>query len=199
MNLFKLLKQASIVGILLVTVAGLTGCVAAAITGAAAAGGAGAAYVMGKLRADVQATPTRIAEATRRAFGTYMIKVDEYKTTELDARVTGYTANDKKITVTVKRETDLISELVIQVGLFGEEDFSNLLYDEIKKQLAQGSSSGVSTYAVPMATTSVAPMTPTAASSVAVPAAPTLEPPPPVSSSSSHTTPPPSAGIPVAY
>ena len=197
MSPFNILKSATLMMSMLVFIPGLSGCVAAAVTGAAAVGGAGAAYVMGDLRADVEATPTRIAEATRRAFATYAIKVDEYKTTELDAVITGRTASDKKIKVTVKRETDLISELSIRVGTFGEEDYSNLLYEEIKKQLFQGggASTGVSTYAVPVtpATTSVAPM------AIPASAAPSLEPAPVTSSSSYPTTPSPSAGTPVAY
>jgi hypothetical protein len=186
----NLLKQAGVIALLVASIAGLSGCIAAAVTGAAAAGGAGAAYVMGTLRADVQAKPTRIAEATRRAFATYVIKVDEYKTTELDAVITGHTANDKRIKVTVHRETDLISELAIQVGTFGDESFSNLLYEEIKKQLSQGgSSSGATSYAVPMAAA------PAPSSTSVMPAPPTLEPAPAYSSN----TPAPSAGTPMAY
>ncbi|MFI4955476.1 MAG: DUF3568 family protein [Gammaproteobacteria bacterium] len=194
MNKLNLLKQAGMVVALVISIAGLSGCVAAAVTGAAAAGGAGAAYVMGTLRSDVQATPTRIAEATRRAFGTYVIKVEEYKTTELDALVVGHTANDKRIKVTVKRETDLISELSIQVGTFGDEAFSNLLYEEIKKQLSQGGSSGaVASYAVPMTSAPTSVAVPSASQ----PAPPSLEPAPAYSAPSN--TPPPSSGTPVAY
>lgn len=144
-----------VLAIMLTAVVALTGC--SMMGGASDAGEASVDYVMGIFKADIQATPTRIAEATKRAFGVYAIKVQEYRTTELDSIITGYTANEKKIEVIVKRESDAVSELSIHVGVMGEETFSILLYEEIKRQLVQGAGSGVTTYAVPMDTAPAAP------------------------------------------
>ncbi len=144
-----------VLAIMLTAVVALTGCTM--MGGASDAGEASVDYVMGIFKADIQATPTRIAEATKRAFEVYAIKVQEYRTTELDAIITGYTATEKKIEVLVKRESDAVSELSIHIGMMGEETFSHLLYEEIKRQLSQGHSSGVTTYAVPMDTAPGAP------------------------------------------
>lgn len=149
-----MITRISIAAVVLTAVFSLTGC--SAMSGAAEAGEAGVDFVMGILKADIQATPPQIAEATKRAFKVYDIKVYDYRTTELDAVVIGYTATEKKIDVTIKRESDDVSELSIHVGIMGEESFSNLLYEEIKRQLVQGAS-GVTTYAVPMTTVSEAP------------------------------------------
>jgi hypothetical protein len=143
-----------------ISVLSVSGC-SSMVSGASDAGTASVDYVMGIFKADIQATPSRIAEATKRAFGVYSIAVKEYRTTELDAIIVGYTASEKKIEVTVKRETESVSELSIHIGVMGEETFSHLLYEEIKRQLAQGGTSGVTTYAVPMAGSSPTPVVPT--------------------------------------
>ncbi len=139
------------IGILLIALVSLTGCVVAAVTGAALAGGASVAYITGTLKADIQAHPVKIAEATKRAFAVYSIDVQTFKANDLEAEVAGETATGKKIEILIKRKSDLISELLIKVGTFGDEAFSNLLYDEIKRQLIQdaGSTSTVTTYSAP--------------------------------------------------
>lgn len=195
MNKISILKQIGFTALVISAAISLSACVAAAVGGAAAAGGAGAAFYMGTLRVDIQAMPSRIAAATRSAFQVLSIKVDEFKATELDARIVGHSANDEKITVKVHRETDSISELSIHVGVFGDESMSNLIYEEIKRQLqggSQGVSAGVSTYAVPMEATPA----PTSAAAF-TPAPPTLEPAQPNPPATS--TPSPSTGTPMAY
>lgn len=130
---------------LFVLVLFLTGCVAA-LVGGAAVGGAGAAYYRGKLTADISAMPTAIAQATKRAFHVLAVAPEKFEQTELDAIITGHTANDEKITVKIKRMNDAVSQLEIRVGIFGDETTSRLIYEEIVRQLKHPNE--VQTYAV---------------------------------------------------
>lgn len=118
---------------------------AAAVIGGAGAGAASAVYVMGKAEADVDALPIQLAQATKQAFTVLAITPGEFHQTDLDAKITGYTANKDKITVTVKRKTGSVSHLSIRVGYFGDETFSQLIYDEIMRQLKAASAQSVVT------------------------------------------------------
>jgi len=160
----------------------LTGCVAAVVGGAAGAG-AGAVYYMGELKADVNAKPIAIAQATKQAFNALSVQTEEFQQTDLDAKITGHTANDEKITVTVKRITETVSELEIRVGFFGDETLSQLIYNEIIRQLnaaehAQPTMASATTTPAPMVTPAPA-TTPT----------PLVTPPPATSSTTSVVTP----------
>jgi predicted small secreted protein len=97
----------------------------------------GAVYVMGKLETDVHALPIPLAQATKKAFSVLSVNPGEFHQTDLDAKVTGYTANDDKITVVVKRKTETVSHLSIRVGFFGDETLSQLIYEEIMRQLKE--------------------------------------------------------------
>jgi len=150
-------EKIAMIFVITATVLFLNACVAAAVTGVVAASGATTAYVMGTLRSEIKnATPRQIAEAAKSAFQTLAIKTEKIRVTEVDGLVTGYTANDKKITIKIKRITDKITELTIHVGYFGDEALSELIYNEIIKVLGRKQDPEVETYAVPVESVSMA-------------------------------------------
>ena len=52
-----------------------------------------------------------------------------------NAKLVARGAEDKKLTIKLKRQSDNITEIKIRVGMFGDESMSRLVYDEIKKQI----------------------------------------------------------------
>ena len=55
--------------------------------------------------------------------------------TEIDGKVTGRTALDKEVVITIKRQTESTSSLSIRVGAFGDEALSQKIYEKIKARL----------------------------------------------------------------
>jgi hypothetical protein len=102
----------------------------------AAAGAAGGVlYAKGDLESTLSATPAKIAAATEKAFAEMKIAKTSAVSSDLDAKIIGRSATDKKITVTSKAKGDKISSISIRVGTFGDKDLSQVLFDKIKKNL----------------------------------------------------------------
>ncbi len=112
--------------------AAASGC--AALVGAGA-GAAGVAYVAGELQANVDGTPPQVVNATLDAFEDMDIAIVSYDSSDMDGEVTGRTADDTRVQVSVDRETDRTSELGIRVGTFGDEQMSRRIYDRIRENL----------------------------------------------------------------
>ncbi len=109
-----------------------TGCVAVA---AAAGAGAGVAYVQDELRATVDASPEEVVEAARRALDDMDIAVLSHEFSDVDGQINARTARDRRVAIRVNRETDTTSRIGIRVGLYGNRDISQRIYDGIKEQL----------------------------------------------------------------
>ncbi|MCC7146756.1 MAG: DUF3568 family protein [Phycisphaeraceae bacterium] len=120
------------VGLLAASVLTLSGCLAVAAAGGAAGG---VAYVMGDLEAVVEATPQKTIKAAELAADDLKLLRIASEASDLEGKLTLRTSSDKKITVTVKKETDAASKLSIRVGIFGDEAMSRALYDKIRAHL----------------------------------------------------------------
>ena len=109
----------------------LPGCILVAV----AAGAAGAAYVNGDLEATLEASPEKVVHASEAALKEMDVSVQSSDATAIDGRVVGRTALNKKVEITVKRETDRTSKISIRIDTFGDESLSRQIYEKIKAKL----------------------------------------------------------------
>jgi hypothetical protein len=110
----------------------LTGCALLLVGGAAAgAAAAGVMYNEGELRADLEAKPPEILQATERAFRDLIWTKESAKASATDGLATARTATGREVTVTINRKTENVSRIGIRIGTFGDENLSRLLYDKI--------------------------------------------------------------------
>jgi len=110
----------------------LSGCLVVAAAGAAAGG---VAYVSGDLEGTLSANPPQAIAAVERAVeGLGLAKVSS-ASTDLDGQVVARTAQDKKVTIGVKKTSDGVSSVSIRIGTFGDEAMSVQIYERIKSEL----------------------------------------------------------------
>lgn len=121
--------------LLIIALIGITiigqGCVAAAI-GIGAAGAAGTiAYIKGDLEAIEADDLDVVYEAALQATRELELRVF-YKTKDaLSATIYARDAEDKKVSITLKRTTEQTTKLSIRIGTFGDETKSRLIYQKI--------------------------------------------------------------------
>ncbi|MCK5707322.1 MAG: DUF3568 family protein [Candidatus Aureabacteria bacterium] len=110
----------------------ISGC-AALLAGSAGAGTV--AYIRGELQANAEADLEKAVSASNKAItNLQFIKVSE-QTDKLASKIICRNAQDKKITITLKKITDNSTEVSIRVGMFGDQTLSLTLLDEINKEL----------------------------------------------------------------
>ncbi|NKB46284.1 MAG: DUF3568 family protein [Legionellales bacterium] len=121
---------------LLLLVFSVSSC-AVVVLGAAAAGAgvAGTKFVNGGLKVDVLARPNQVARAAEQALMALRMHEVSSSATVVDGYVDAVTADDKRIKIVVKRRTDDISRLSIRVGTFGDQQTSQLIYDQMRQHL----------------------------------------------------------------
>ncbi len=105
----------------LVFLALLPGCLAVAV----AAGAAGVAYVDGDLEAKLDATPQKDMN----------VPIKSKEATAIDGKLVGRTALEKKVEITVQRETETTSKISIRIDTFGDESLSRQILEKIKSKL----------------------------------------------------------------
>jgi hypothetical protein len=102
----------------------------------AAAGAAGGVfYAKGDLESTLQASPIQIASAAEKVFTDMKITKLSAVSSDLDAEVIGRSSTDKKITIKSKAKGQNFSTISIRVGVFGDNDLSRIILDNIKKKL----------------------------------------------------------------
>ena len=122
------LAMAGLAAVLLLS----SGC-ALFLVGAGAAIGAGTiAYAQGKLQAADNVTFDRAWSATTLAMVELKLKVINSSRDELSGRVLARDAMDQRITVSLRKQTDQVTEFQIRVGTIGDEAFSRQIYEKIK-------------------------------------------------------------------
>lgn len=118
---------------ILVCLAGLQcGCL---LVAAAAGTGATVAYVRGDLETVVEGTPERIIAASRGAAMDMNLSVISSGASALDGEMIARTADDTKVTVNTKVQSDKMSTISIRVGLWGDRAVSQQVLDRIRARL----------------------------------------------------------------
>jgi hypothetical protein len=108
------------------------GCVAAAV-GVGAAGTI--AYIKGDLEAIEAENLDTVYEATVKAVKDLELRVISKTKDALTATIYARDAEDKKVTITLKRTTEQTTKLSIRIGMFGNETKSRLIYQRIHDYL----------------------------------------------------------------
>ena len=108
-----------------------SGCLVAA----AAGGAAGYAWFRGEFQANVDAGPKAATNAAEKGLRDLDIKEIKASSTDIDGRVTGRTALDKEVVITIKRISEETSSVAIRVGTFGDEALSQKIYEKLKARL----------------------------------------------------------------
>jgi Protein of unknown function (DUF3568) len=103
------------------------------LLGAGAAAGAGTvAYMGGVLKASDEVSMDRAWNASLQAMKDLEFKVTKSQKDALEGEITAHRADDTKITILLKKQTDKVTEFRIRVGFWGDENLSRLIYDKIK-------------------------------------------------------------------
>lgn len=112
-----------------------TGCVAVLVGGAVAAGAGTVAYVDGELKSAESVPLERAEQATRAAFKDLQYGVVGQEGNLNLKRIIARTGSDKKITVTLERESNTLTKVGIRVGVFGDQALSMSVLDKIRLHL----------------------------------------------------------------
>lgn len=110
----------------------LSGC--AAVIGAGAGAGT-VAYLRGQLTASKDVGIDRAWTATRQAMEDLEFPINQSKKDASSAVLESETADDRSITIRLKRVSDRTTEIRIRVGWFGDEELSRLILDKIEQHL----------------------------------------------------------------
>lgn len=117
--------------LLVVSLAGLSGCLAVA----AGAGASAVAYVRGDLEANLDTDYARVVDSVRTAIEQLeFAKVSENKDA-LKAVLVARTALDKKVEITIANSGKKLTSIKIRVGVFGDEALSMSILDKVKAGL----------------------------------------------------------------
>ena len=100
----------------------------------AAAGAGTVVYVNGELKESEGVPYDRVYEATVAALTEMQFNVISKQKDAATAVVTARTSTDKKITVTLNKQSATATEIRIRVGTVGDKDLSQQILDKIKSR-----------------------------------------------------------------
>lgn len=127
------MKTKIFLGMLLATVLVLGGGCAVLLVGAAAGAGAGTyAYVNGELKDSETVSLDTARNATLAAMKDLGYAVVDNQKDGLTAKITAVSTGDKKIYVTLTKQSDTVTEIRIRVGTFGDQNLSQQILEKIK-------------------------------------------------------------------
>jgi len=109
------------------------GCAALVVGGAAGAGAV--AYVRGELKALEDVPLDQAWPAAKQAMSDLEFSVTSAEKDAFNGNLIARGAGDKKIVVSLKKESDAVTEIKIRVGTFGDEAMSRKILETIKKHL----------------------------------------------------------------
>jgi hypothetical protein len=107
------------------------GCAALVVGGAAGAGAV--AYVRGELKSLEDVTVAQAWVAAKQAMSDLEFSVTSEEKDAFNGQLIARGASDKKITVNLARKSDVVTEVRIRVGTFGDEAMSRKILETIKK------------------------------------------------------------------
>lgn len=127
------LKRLLMAAVVLPVAFAANGC-ALFLIGAGAAIGAGTvAYVGGELKAADEVRMDRAWSASLDAMEQLEFKVTKSQKDALAGEIIARRADDTRIIIRLKKQTDQVTEIRIRVGTWGDETLSRLIYEKIKK------------------------------------------------------------------
>ena len=97
------------------------------------------AYVAGELQAQEELSIDEAWPATVRALEALELTVKEQDKDALSGKAIAYGADDKKITVRLRRDAAGVTSFKIRVGLWGDQEFSMTILEKIEAEAGLGS------------------------------------------------------------
>ncbi|HEX41906.1 MAG TPA: DUF3568 family protein [Phycisphaerales bacterium] len=138
MNTSRTVKKALFYALIPSTAIVLAGCMAAALVAGGAAAGVGtAAYVGGDLEAVTDQNVETLHKACLAALEEMNIPVISSERDVLEGKIIARGVDDKKISIKMKYREPQLTKLWIRVGVFGDKDKSQAIYDHIRKHLIE--------------------------------------------------------------
>ena len=110
----------------------LTGCVALVAAGAA---GGGVYYLSGQLKAPVNASIKKTADAATDAIADLQFRKISEATDALNSHIIARTAADEKVDIKIEYQTDESSMITIRFGLLGDQQRSAKVLEAIQENL----------------------------------------------------------------
>jgi Protein of unknown function (DUF3568) len=127
------MKAKIFLGMFLATVLALGSGCAVLLVGAAAGAGVGTyAYVNGELKDSETVSVDAARNATLAAMKDLGYAVVGDQKDALTAKITAVSTGDKKVYVTLTKQSDTNTEIRIRVGTFGDQNLSQQILDKIK-------------------------------------------------------------------
>jgi Protein of unknown function (DUF3568) len=108
------------------------GCALFLVGGAAAAGAGTVAYVNGELKETEGVAYDTAYDATLAAMNDLQYAVTDKSKGPLTTKILARTSGDKKIQVTLEKQSATVTDICIRVGTFGDESLSRQILDKIK-------------------------------------------------------------------
>lgn len=105
---------------------------AASCTTAGAASGPGYTWYRGAFEGNVDGGTAEVTRAAEQALRDLDIKQIQANSTEIDGKVTGRSALDKEVSITIKRTTEKVSWVSVHIGSFGDEALSQRIFEMIR-------------------------------------------------------------------
>lgn len=128
-----IMKTKIFLGMMLAAILALGGGCALFVVGAAAGAGVGGyAYANGELKSSETVTYDTACAATLAAMKDLGFAVVEEKKDALTDKITARSTADKKVYVTLAKQSATSTEIRIRVGTFGDEPLSRQVMDKIK-------------------------------------------------------------------
>ena len=122
-----------LMAVLLAGVLAFNGSCALFLVGGAAAAGAGTvAYVGGELKETEDVAYDTAYDATLAAMSDLQYVVVDKSKGSLTTKILARTSSDKKIQVTLNKQSASVTDICIRVGTFGDESLSRQILDKIK-------------------------------------------------------------------
>lgn len=110
-----------------------SGCAAVLVGGGAGAGTV--TYLKGELKTIEEASLNNTWNAAQKAMEDLEFLVESTKKDALAAKLVALRANNKKITIHLRKVSEELTEVKIRVGIFGDESLSRLILDKLKDNL----------------------------------------------------------------
>lgn len=96
----------------------------------------GATYNLTTLEAMIPATPEEITHAAQAVVEDMSLILVSADATGLDGLVVARTAQRKRVTIDIKRQTDKVSHVKIRVGTLGDQATSVMILERIQDELS---------------------------------------------------------------
>lgn len=110
-----------------------SGCVTVAV--GAAAGVGTYAYMQGRMTTTFDAPLDRVWAATQAAIAELEFDIDSEDKDALQGRMVVRQADGTRIRIYVEQQTDALTDVIVRVGVFGDEAKSRLVLDKIRGNL----------------------------------------------------------------